>query len=197
MHWTLVISLTSCLIAGAPAEATTPQAATEQRCGVDPGQPAQRIFAKVSDHKPWREFKRLGDIPELSLGFGISAELWTGHERAVFVRTDQPGEDFDAYTEYCFNEGGELIHLAYELRTAWGWAFRTGGPVSNGVVRTQSTGFFDTKTEKPIPKPESADDVPDALKPTIFPRANRLPFSSLLSKQGSPPRHLPSLPPAN
>lgn len=80
------------------------------------------------------------------------------------IRTKEPGEHFVADTEYCFDSRGELIHLAYELRTAWGWAFRMGGPVDEGAVRAESTGFLSTDSNKPIPKPENADDVRGALK---------------------------------
>jgi hypothetical protein len=185
MKWNLLIVVTFCVFASGFADARTPQAATEQRCGIDLRQPAQRVFAKVDDQQPWREYKRLEDVPELALGFGISAEMWRGAKQTFLISTDEPGDDFDAYTEYCFDKGGKLISLAYELRTAWGWAFRMGGLVQNGDIHTDSIGFFSTKTEKPIPKPQSpvsADEVRNALKPTLFLQANQLPFFELLSR---------------
>jgi len=108
--------------------------------------------------------------------------MWRGDKETFLIRTDEPGEDFEAYTEYCFSKGGQLIHLAYELRTAWGWAFRMGGPVKDGAIHNDSSGFVSTKTDRPIPKPQSADDVPEALKPSLFLQANRLPFYELLSR---------------
>jgi hypothetical protein len=182
MNPKVLICAMSCILACSFARARTPQSVVEQRCGIDAHLPAQRVFAKVNDDQQWQEYKDVKAVPELAPGFGTLAEMWTGHEKTLLIRTDEPGEDFAAYTEYCFDSGGQLIRLAYELRTAWGWAFRMGGPVSNGTVRAESTGFFDTETNKAIPKPESADDVREALKPSLFLKSNRLPFSRLLSR---------------
>jgi len=117
MNWKLFVPAILCAFAtGVHGE--TPQAKTEQRCGIEPRQPPQRVFAKVNAQQSWKEYKRAEGLPELSPGFGISAEAWTGRYHALLIRIDEPGEDFNAYTEYCFDQGGRLVHLAYELRTA-------------------------------------------------------------------------------
>lgn len=164
-------------------QGATPQANTEQRCGIETKRQAQMVFAKVDDQQPWKEYQRAEDIPELSLGFGISAEAWTGQNHALLIRIEEPGEDFNAYTEYCFDPRGQLVHLAYELRTAWGWGFRTGGPVIGGAIHADSRVFFNTENERPIPRPEGAEDVRDALKPSLYLTLDRLPFSKLLSSK--------------
>ena len=163
-------------------EAGGTQATTGQQCGIATHQSAQRVFAKANEQQSWREYKRIEDVPELALGFGISAEMWTSDKQTLLIRTDEPGEDFEGHTEYCFNKTGELIALGYELRTAWGWGFRMSGPVKDGAVYHKSMEFFNTTTDKPIPRPEGADDVPEALRPSLFGRADQLPFYSLLAK---------------
>ena len=180
MNWKLFVPAILCTFATGIVHGATPQGNTEQRCGIMSKEPAQMVFAKVDDQQPWKKYKRVEDIAELSLGFGISAEAWTGRNHALLIRTVEPGEDFTAYTEYCFDPGGHLVHLAYELRTAWGWGFRTGCPVMGGSIHTDSKEFFSTENEKPTPKPEAANDVRDALKPSMYLTLDRLPFSKLL-----------------
>jgi hypothetical protein len=172
----LCVLLTGVCAAGAS------QSKLEQQCGIDEHQPAQRVFAKVDDQQPWREYQTLKAVPELALGFGTSAEMWKSEKQTLLIRTDEPGEDFEGYTEYCFDKSGQLVGLAYELRTAWGWGFRMSGPVKDGAVRDESTEFFDTKTGRAISRPQGADDAPEALKPSLFRRASQLPFYYLLSR---------------
>jgi hypothetical protein len=165
-------------------------AATAPRCGVNVHVPAQRVFAKVDDSEAWREYRSIEDVPALDPNGGISAQLWTGTGGTSFVRTVEPGEDFWIYTEYCFTKGGQLSRVGFELRTAWGWAYRLESPVENGTIHDASSGFFSTQTEKSIAKPEQADDVSQALRPTLYPQASQLPFSKLLDtspKSGLPP----------
>jgi hypothetical protein len=140
------------------------------------------VFAKVDDQAPWREYKRLEEVPDLANGFGSSAEMWIGPGNLTFIRMVEPGEDFDAYTDYCFSSRGKLLQVGYELRTAWGWAFSMGGPVEDGSIRAHAKGFVNTSTGKPIAKPESSDDVRQVLKPTLYMDTKQLPFSNLLSK---------------
>jgi hypothetical protein len=49
-----------------------------------------------------------------------------------------------------------------------------------GAIHTDSKEFFSTENEKPTPKPEAANDVRDALKPSMYLTLDRLPFSKLL-----------------
>ena len=100
----------------------------------------------------------------------------------VLIRMEEPGEDFAAYTDYCFDKDGQLVALKFVLRTAWGWGFREEGPVMKGQLITQTSEFFDTSSEAPVKRPEQADDIPDALKPSLYVRKSRLPFAKLLPK---------------
>ena len=145
--------------------------------------------AKVDASEAWREYRSIEDIPALNLNGGISAQLWTGTGGTSFVRTVEPGEDISIYTEYCFTDRGQLSRVGLEVRTAWGWAYRLESPVENGAIHDPSSGFFSTQTEKSIAKPEQADDVSQALRPTLYPQASQLPFSQLLDtfpKSGLP-----------
>jgi hypothetical protein len=46
-----------------------------------------------------------------------------------------------------------------------------------------SSVFFDTKTEKVIPKPgEDADEILGAVKPNLYVRKSQLPFFTLLAR---------------
>ena len=154
---------------------------TAQRCGANQEQPASRIFAD-SDGQGWHEYQNIKSVPELQLNSGSAARLWTGSGGNLLVRVEEPGEDFAAYTDYCFDKTGQLQQLRYELRTAWGWGYREEGPFANGKSKPKISEFFSTETEKPIKKPEQADDVRDALKPHIYLNKSQLPFFKLLSK---------------
>ncbi|HTX75579.1 MAG TPA: hypothetical protein VMD29_05175 [Terracidiphilus sp.] len=177
-----LFSVIFCALSTGFAQTRTPQEIVEQKCGVELREPAQRVFAKVDDKQPWKEFGRVADVPELSLGFGTSAEMWSGRNHGLLIRTEEPGEDFDANTEYCFGQGGKLVQVAYEIRTAWGWGFRMNGNVLNGALHTDSKVYFNTETGKRMLRPEGADDIREALRPSLFLTVNQLPFSQLLSK---------------
>jgi hypothetical protein len=61
-----------------------------------------------------------------------------------------------------------------------GWGYRQEGPILNGTLANQTGEFFSTKTEQSIPKPDDWDAIPDALKPHLYLRESKLPFSKLL-----------------
>ncbi len=155
---------------------------TALRCGVDPKQSAARIFADPDGKHGWREYRNVRDVPELELGIGQFARLWTEAHGMALIRLEEPGEDFAAYTDYCFDKDSQLVALKFVLRTAWGWGYWEEGPVTNGELAPQTSEFFDTKNELPIARPEQANDIPDALKPRLYVRKNRLPFAKLLPK---------------
>jgi len=164
------------------AHASTIKSQTAQQCEVEQDRPAQRIFADSDGQHGWREYRSVKDVPELQLGFGQLARFWAGLNGKALIRLEEPGEDFNAYTDYCFGKTGHLLSLRFELRTAWGWGFREEGPVLNGTLRPRMSEFFNTKDEQPVTRPEQADDVPDALKPQVYVQMSRLPFAQLLSK---------------
>ena len=172
-----------CLLA-APisAHTGTVESPTAQQCGVEQDRLAQRIFADPDGEHGWSEYRSVKDVPELHLGFGQLARFWAGPDGKALIRLEEPGEDFNAYTDYCFSKTGHLLSLRFELRTAWGWGFREEGPIVNGTLRPRTSEFFNTKDGLPVTRPEQADDVPDALRPHLYARTSRLPFAKLLSK---------------
>jgi len=155
---------------------------TAEQCGVDLNQPAQKIFANRDGKSGWHEYRTVKDMPEIANGYGSTAFYWPGSNGQFLIQLEEPGEDFNGYTHYCFDRLGKLRGLGYELRTAWGWGFREEGTIEGGVLRPSSTEFFDTKTDEKIRRPEMADEIPDALKTKIYLLKSKLPFSRLLPK---------------
>jgi hypothetical protein len=173
-----------CLIVGAVvSDPSAAQSVTAKKCGVDQKQPAQRIFADPDGKHGWREYRTVEEVPELELNAGDFAKVWSGRDGSVLISTEEPGEDFYVYTDYCFDPQGQLVQARYELRTAWGWGYREEGPMSKGLLAARTTEFFDTKTNARIPRPEEAANIPDALQPRLYLRESRLPFFKLLSKK--------------
>jgi hypothetical protein len=176
----LALSLSlSCIACSFAAQGAESQ--TAKRCAVNQHETASKIFADFDGHG-WREYQNLKSVPEIQLNSGSAARLWLGGAGSYLVWVEEPGEDFATYTDYCFDRTGHLLELRYELRTAWGWGYREEGPFANGKLKPDVSEFFNTKTDKPIKRPEQAADVPDALKPRIYLSASQLPFFKLLSK---------------
>jgi hypothetical protein len=159
------------------------QSPTAQKCGIDQHQPAQHIFANPDGKLGWREYRSVKDVPELENNAGEFALLWTGHNGSILISTQEPGEDFTAYTDYCFDSTGQLVQLRFQLRTAWGWGYREEGAIRKGLLVPETSEFFDTKTDVHIAKPEQAADISDALKPRLYLRESQLPFRRLLTKK--------------
>lgn len=176
-HLVLVVCL---LVISTSGSECSHRTQTALRCGVYQDQPPQRIFADPDGKHDWREYPGLKSIPELEFGFGESARLWTGQDGNLLIGTEEPGEDFAAYTDYCFNNAGKLVQLRFELRTAWGWGYRQEGSVISNALTHPTSEFFSTTTGKRITKPQQADDVADALIPRLYLLKAHLPFSSLL-----------------
>ena len=156
-----------------------------QKCSLSPEGPAQRVFAKVKESRGWREYKNLKAIPELNLDAGISAEYWKSADGSALVRIVEPGEDYWAFTMYCFAGNRKLVSVEFELRTAWGWSYRDQVQSDKGVPRQISEAFYDIKSMKPIPRPGGADQIAGALKPNIFVEEKDLPFFRLLDPAGA------------
>ncbi len=149
-------------------------------CGANEAVPAQRVFAQIHGTAPWREYKSITAVPELELDDGTTAQVWAGTEHTQVVRLVEPGQDFWTYTEYCFDSEGTITRIRFEVRTAWGWGYRTELPVVNRVPAKSKQTFFDTKTGQPISRPNDADNIRDTLRPTIVQTTKDLPFASLL-----------------
>ena len=179
--WGRLASAVCLIVVGFGNRATASQSQTAKRCGTEQGRPAQRVFSNV-EGTGWREYRSVDNVPEAALGGGEYAFLWVGRDRNVLIRVEEPTEDFAAYTDYCFDPTGQLIHLKFELRTAWGWGFRKEGPILKGSLRARTREFFDTNTEESISRPKQAADIADWLKPQLYLRKSQLPFSKLLPK---------------
>lgn len=154
--------------------------ATAQRCGAKQADTPEHVYADPEGTHHWREYTSAKAVPEMSLEGGESAASSSGSDGNTLIQTMEPGEDFYIYTDYCFDRSGRLTLLRLEVRTAWDWGFREEGPVANGVFTAQSSEFFNTTSNKKIPRPAGADDVPDALKPQVYLSKHQLPFSKLL-----------------
>jgi len=141
------------------------------------------MFANADGKRGWHEYQNLKDVPELELGLGAFAAVWAGRDGNVLITMQEPGDDFSAFTDYCFDKSGRLLQLRFELRTAWGWGYRQEGPIVKGALAARTSEYFSTETEKPIAaSPDYADNVDGAIKPHLYLQESQLPFSKLISK---------------
>jgi hypothetical protein len=141
-----------------------------------------RTFAKTSNEDNWREYRNIEAVPDLSLDGAASAQFWQDQDGVLSALIVEPGEDFWIYTRSCFNRGGKLVGVAFEVRTAWGWSFREDGIIVKGQLQTVSSGFFNTENDQKTPRPDAADDIADALRPTLYFETTKLPFAALLNR---------------
>jgi hypothetical protein len=150
-------------------------------CDVNAKVPTSRTFAKTNDDDRWREYSSIKDVPELDLNAGMSAQFWREGNGDSSVYMVQPGDDLWTFTRYCFDKGDRLARVGHEVRTAWGWGYRLEGSIVGTTLHANSSLFFSTKNGKPISKPETANDITDALKPVLYLRIREFPFANLLS----------------
>jgi hypothetical protein len=169
-------------VAGLTSSTAAAQSLARTHCGVDPNQPWQRVFANTDEKQGWREYRKVEEIPEVALGSGEYAYLWLGPNHSLLIRIEEPTEDFAIYSDYCLDRAGRLVQLRFEVRTAWGWGYREERSLSKGLSMPKTSEFFSTQTEQSIPRPEMADDIPEALRPRLYKRKSQLPFAKLLSR---------------
>jgi len=155
---------------------------TERFCGVSKDRRATKVFADPDGKSGWHRYQSTKSAPELELGFGKFAAFRPGSHGRTLIGLEEPGEDIYSYTAYCFERSGRLVYLGFELRTAWGWGFREEGPVRQGALVPEKSGFFDTQNDHAVPKPENAEDLSEALKPHLYLKTSDLPFFDLLRK---------------
>jgi hypothetical protein len=175
----LVFLLASTVVSSAAATVTTQ---TARDCGVDEEEQPLKSFANFNGEDGWREYESAKDIPTLELGNGAAAFYWPGSDRRFLVTLQEPGEDFGAYTHFCFDRSGHLTAIHFELRTAWGWGFREEGLIKKGKLVVKSSEYFGTKDDQPIKRPDKANDIPEARTPTLYLVKSKLPFAKLLPK---------------
>jgi len=185
MHKTffiIVASILFLLIMVSNSSAIAAQSPAALRCGVDQNLPAQHFFADPDGQSGWKEYPGPEAISQLYGEGGVFARQWKGVDGKFLIRTEEPGEDFTAYTDYCFDRTGDLIQFRFELRTVWGWGYRKESPISNGLLASNESEYFSLKTDLPIAKPDDAENIPDALSPRLYMKQGQLPFSKLLAK---------------
>src|SRR5580704_6078732 len=139
-----------------------------------------RTFARINNQSDWQEYQSLDAVPELSLANGMSAQFWRLRHGTQSVTLVEPGQDFEIETKYCFDEGGELESVSFEIRTALGWGHRVEGTVTGGVFNQSSSEFFRLKDGKTTPQPDFVGGVPQALEPKLYSSVSKLPFAGLL-----------------
>jgi hypothetical protein len=165
------------------AKATSQVLVLMAHCSSDLNQSSERIFANP-DLKGWKEYSSTKEVPPLDLENGEQAFTVTlSSSGRKYVRSVEYGPDSATYQSYCYDQAGKLRSLRYEMRTAWGWGYednRVFGDSGRTIQHTRR--FFDTDSNRNIPRPSQADDVPDFLKPTIYPSFNLLPFIATFNK---------------
>lgn len=150
-------------------------------CSLKARMPAgARTFAKVNHQSDWQEYQSLDAVPELSIAGGMSAQVWRPKYRKQSVTLVEQGQDFEIETKYCFDEGGELESVSFEIRTTLGWGHRVDGTVRGGVFKESSSEFFRLKDGKTIPQPDWVGGVPQALEPRLYSSVSKLPFARLM-----------------
>jgi hypothetical protein len=149
-----------------------------------------RAFAKTNNQSDWKEYQSLDAIPELSLASGMSAQIWQHKHGTPSVTIVEPGQDFQIATRYCFDEGGQLESVSFEIRTALGWGHREEGTVMGGVFNESSSEFFRLKDGKATPQPDFVGGVPRSLQPKLYLRVSELPFAGLLETSMASNRRL-------
>jgi len=142
-----------------------------------------RTFAKTSDLNDWQEFQSVYELPDLSLASGMSAQFWQHKHGTPSVITVEPEQGFQIDTRYCFDEGGQLEFVSFEIRTDLGWGHRTEGTVLDGVFSETSSEFFRVKDGKAMAQPEGVSETPQSLQPKLYLSLDELPFADLLPVQ--------------
>jgi hypothetical protein len=154
------------------------------QCAPDLDNAVERIFANPGGKK-WAEYRTVKQVPPLD---GNSGErmiaVKTSTSGRHFVRFVDYGEDSATYQADCYDEGGALSTLQYDLRTAWGWGYEDVRTFdARGKVLHRSTRFFNTRNNQDIVRPAQADDVPDYFKPKFYKKFEAIPITGVLKKQ--------------
>jgi len=154
---------------------------TAEKCGVDFQKPAARVFVDASEKEPWTEIRDIRTLPDVNLNDGGKvARLWKGSDGNELVFVEEPGEDFDVASEYCFDKDGAISRIRFQVKTAWRWGFREEGAVNDGAIAEETKEFFDMDTGEKTSKPNGANDIPETLKPKVYTKITELPFAKLL-----------------
>jgi hypothetical protein len=174
-----------------PAIGFSPFAVAAPVCSLKVKAPTKaRMFARTSNQSDWQEYQSLDTVPELSPASGMSAQFWQHKHGTSSVIIEEPGQDFQIDTRYCFDEGGRLESVSFEIRTALGWGHREEGAVLRGVFYESSSEFFRLKDGKTTPQPDFVGSVPRSLQPKLYLNVSELPFAGLLETSVASNRRL-------
>ena len=145
-----------------------------------------RNFAKTGDQDTWREYKSVGEVPDLNLDSGMSAQFWRDGNKGESAYTVQPGQDFTILTRYCFDRAGVLQDVDFEVETPLGWGHRVEGSISGNDFNARTAEFFNLKNGRAMPQPSGVGEAPADLKPAIYLKMTDLPFAMLLPVSAKP-----------
>jgi hypothetical protein len=174
----LVVPLTVRGQSADTARSTTPTQ-TARVCGADQSRPPGMVFADPHGDGEWRKFSALADVPELEDDAGDAALVWPGQKGNLLVRVIEPGEEYWIRTDYCFDGDGRLVQVRFDFRTLGEWGYREEGPIRGGELASETSQFFDQKTQARIALPDTAT-YGESLKPQLYLRRSELPFAALL-----------------
>jgi len=67
----------------------------------------------------------------------------------LLVRAEEPGEDFAAYSNDSFNQGGQLGHIRFGAARCTGSGYEQEGSIAKGSMAAPASEFLSTKIGKP------------------------------------------------
>jgi hypothetical protein len=157
-----------------------------EQCAPDLASAAERVFANPGG-KTWNEYATVKKVPRLDGDKGeMTFTVKTSASGRRFVRSIDYHEDSAHFHANCYDSGGKLISLHYEMRTAWGWGYedkRSFGP-GNKLLH-QSTRYIDLTNNQEIKRPAEANEVPDFTKPSIYNNFDSLPIAGALKQKAN------------
>lgn len=186
MGWAAATAVIALLAASGACHAQAEKDVTAEKCGVDFNKPATRVFVDATAKEPWTEIRDIRTLPDVNLNDGGRvARVWKGTDGNVLVFVEEPGEDFDIASEYCFDKDGAISRIRFQVKTAWRWGFREEGLVKDGAIVAETNEFFDMDNGEKVPKPSGANEIPETLKPKVYTKITELPFAKLMEPQTS------------
>jgi hypothetical protein len=109
------------------------------------------------------------------------AYVWGTPNSPVVIDVEGVGQDFSDSAYYCFDASGKLSRLEHEFRTAWDWGFTEEKQFDSNGRETAKSNFFSMKDRKEIPRPQSANDVREAMAVKVYKRLSDVPLFSALT----------------
>jgi len=169
------------------AVCAVPAATAAPACDVKAEVPeTARTFSTLSGSSPWVEYQSLGYALDPTGEGAMYAQYWVDNSGAPSVFMFQPGREDEIYIRYCFSVAGQLENVSFVLN-AGTWGYRLDGTVTQGVLQAQTSYFFNNYNGDKIAKPDGADALADAMKPTLYLDTSKLPFAAQLAQPAKLP----------